>query len=85
MHFPFLVVFLNDKRIKIAVNCHHFIPLQTCNKNIFIFGKFHYFFSRKIFRWCLTFDAVYIYSSTIRHKFSNYHLIFNVDEVDQNI
>ena len=44
---------------KIAVNCHHFIPFQTGNKNKFIFGKFHCFFSRKILRWCLTFDAVY--------------------------
>ena len=60
VHFPCLIVFLNGNRIKIAVNCPHYIPLQTCNKNKFIFGKFHCFF-RKIFRWCLTFDAVYTY------------------------
>ena len=58
---------------KIAVNCHRSISLQQCNKNKFIFGKIHCF-SRKMFRRCLTFDAVYrhvrcviIYFNTLKN------------------
>ena len=47
------------KESNFSVNCYHLISFQKCHKNKFMFGKLHYF-SRKIFRWCLTFDAVYI-------------------------
>ena len=59
---------------KFAVNCHHFIPLQKCNKNNFMVGKLHCFF-RNIFRWCLTFDAVYISATSgpITMKFYQKH------------
>ena len=46
---------------KIAVNCHHFILLKHV-KRINSYLESFTVFSRKIFRWCLTFDAVYTYS-----------------------
>ena len=57
VHLQCLVVNLDDNRIKFAGNCQsHFKNVTRINSCL---GSFTVF-SRKIFRWCLTFDAVYI-------------------------
>ena len=48
VHLPCLVGYLNNNRIKVGVNCHHFIPFQKCKKNKFMFGKLHCFFLENI-------------------------------------
>ena len=49
--FPFIII-----ESKCAVNCHHFIYFHKCNKNKFMYGKYHCF-SKKIIRRCLINDA----------------------------
>ena len=49
-------------KTKFAVKCHNFILFHKYNKYKFIFRKLHCF-SSKMFRRCLTFDAVYILDS----------------------
>ena len=50
---------------KFAVNCYH--SLQKCKKKKSCLESFTVF-SRKIFRWCLTFDAVYTITSSVNGR-----------------
>ena len=59
MHLPCQVVNFNANQIKICCilsNLSNFINIASINSYLESFTVF----SRKILRWCLTFDAVYI-------------------------